>query len=223
MANKSSTTGSIKEFRKKITNIHELISTAYHEAGHTIYGLLHLMKIDYICIFENRKLKRIEGLTYFYSPSLNNFNDPVLLQNILYSEICFRYAGLTAEKYYFKKISGSDKFPLFLRDWSSDDTMCASNLIRQYNVAPPGKKRYSYKKRIISETLNTLSKYWNDVTIIAHALFDKKKLNDSEVKQLLLKKSKNKEFWKKQFKIIDNIYNNNAYIDEHSYKITLSI
>lgn len=220
MVNKG--TGSIVDFRKKITYIHELISTAYHEAGHTVYGLLHFMKIESVCVFENKKLKRIEGLTHFDSPDLSQFNDPVLLNRLLHSEICFRYAGLTAEKYFFRSISGSDKFPVFLKDGSSDDTLRAGYLIRQYNVAPPGKKRYAYKKKAINQTLYELQCNWDAITIISHALFERRSLDFSEIKNLLIKNSDNKEFWKNQFKIIESIYQNNAHLDEEFYKYILS-
>lgn len=59
--------GSLKDIRKKFHFTHELISTAYHESGHTIYGLVKLLKIESVCVFENKKSKRIEGFTHYYS------------------------------------------------------------------------------------------------------------------------------------------------------------
>src|SRR5690242_13055202 len=102
----------ISDIRKKVTHTHELISTAYHEAGHTIYGLLHYMQINTVCIFEDKKYKRICGVTIFNYPIEScEVDDIELFNKLIRSEICINYAGLAAEKYYFKIISGSDKFP----------------------------------------------------------------------------------------------------------------
>ena len=109
MANNS--TASIGNIRKKFHEIHELISTSYHEAGHTVYGLLSLMKIESVCVFADKKSKRIEGFTHYNSPRLDFIQDNTLFGNRLYCEIGLSYAGLIAEKRHFKLISGSDKFP----------------------------------------------------------------------------------------------------------------
>lgn len=213
--------GTILDIRKKITHVHDMISTSYHESGHTIYGLLHFMMIESVFVFEGKKSKRIEGVTNFDSPDLSKIKNPKLLSELVYHEICFKYAGLTAEKHYFKVISGSDKFPIFLRDGSSEDTMSAAYYIRKYNMAPPGKKRYDYKKEVINKTLNELKENWDAVTIVAHALFQKKKLNYLDLRKLLINRSKNKKFWKLQFDKIDNIYLNNAHLDEAKYMAIL--
>lgn len=215
--------GTIDEIRKKSHQIHEFISTAYHEAGHTIYGLLHFMKIESVYIFEEKKSKRIEGFTHYTSPPLDSIQDPTLLDNRIYSEIGLSYSGLVAEKYYFKTASGSDKFPLFLRDGSSHDTYSASQVIRKYNLAPPGRKRYDFKKKIIREINHELQENWDAVTLVAHALFQKKKLSYSELKDLLTKKGKNKSFWKEQFKSINYLYDNAAHLGEKDFKEMLSI
>ncbi len=215
--------GNIGDIRKKITKIHDLISTSYHEAGHTVYGLVHAMKVESVCVFQNKKNKRIEGFTHFDSPDIESFNDTALISYLINSEICIRYAGLAAEKYHFKTISGSDKFPMFLRDGSSDDTLTAAALIRQYKVVQPGKKRYAYKKRVIKETLHVLQDYWDDVSLVAHALFQKSRLNYNDLKNLLTKKSPNKQFWKEQFKAINYIFENHETLDEKALKSILSV
>lgn len=215
--------GSIDDIRKKITKIHELISTSYHEAGHTVFGLLHGMKIESVCVFQNKRNKRVEGFTHYNSPDMEEIEDADLFNYLLNSEICIKYAGLAAEKYHFKTISGSDKFPIFLRDGSSDDTLTAAALIRQYNVAQPGKKRYAYKKKVIRETLHILQDNWEAVTLVAHALFQKNHLSYNELKDLLIKKSSNKQFWKEQFKAINYICENHETLDEKSLKSILSL
>lgn len=183
----------------------ELLYTTYHEAGHAIYALLHGIKVPSVYVFENKKNKRVEGFClYEFDKKLPEIEDEVLLAERLHSEICVYYAGLIAEKYHFKNISGSDKFPMFLREGSSDDTLSAAALVKQYNIALPGRKRYSYKKKLIKETLIELQTHWDAVTLVSHALFQRKKLSYYDLRVLLTRKTKDKEFWKGQFKIIDH-------------------
>jgi hypothetical protein len=211
--------GSISDIRKKITATHEMISTSYHEAGHAIYSLLCGMRVPYVCIFTNKKNNRVEGFCHYETPDVASLQDANLVFSLVDSEIGIKYAGLTAERYNFKIISGSDKFPMFLRDGSSDDTLSAAALIRKYNIVSPGKKRYSYKKRKINQVLKELQIYWDDVTLLAHLLFAKKRLSFFDIKKLLIKKSPNKNFWKEQFKIISEIFDKNMYLDESYLKI----
>jgi hypothetical protein len=215
--------GSINHFRKKLTNTHEFISTAYHEAGHTVYGLLHFMKVGSVSVFENKKTKRFEGFTHYEVAFHDEMTDRAIVCNIIKNEICISYAGLNAEKYLFKIFSGSDKFPMFLRDGSSDDTLSASELIRKFEIVPPGPKRYAFKQKMIKETLNELKLYWCDVTLVAHTLFQRKKLSYFDLKSLLTKKSQNKKFWKKQFKQIDIIFDNIGDLDEKELKYILGL
>ena len=113
---------------------------------------------------------------------------------------------MIAEKQHFKNISGSDKFPLLLRESSSDDTSYAAGLIKQYNIVPAERKRFYYKKKLIKETLIELREHWDAVTLVSHALFKKKKLSYHELKILLTRKTKNKELWKNKFKVVDRIF-----------------
>jgi len=220
MANNGS--GTIDKVRKKVTYTHDLISTSYHEAGHVVYALLHCMKVPLVYVFENKKYKRIDGFCHYESVrELPDIQDEILFAKQLNSEICIKYAGLTSEKYHFKTISGSDKFPMVLRDGSSNDTVTAAALIKQYNLVPPGKKRYSYKKALIKETLSELRQHWDAVTVISHALFNKKRLSYEDIKKLLTKKTKDKEFWKNQFKIIDYIFDHVDALDEKYLKSIL--
>lgn len=211
--------GTIFDIRKKISSTHEMISTSYHESGHAVYSLIYGMRISSICMFENKKNNRIEGFCYYEVPNIEKISDPNLILYLLNVEIGIKYAGLTAEKYFFKIISGSDKFPIFLRDGSSDDTLSAAAIIRQYNVAPPGKKRFDFKKKKINQVLADLTQYWDDVTLLAHALFSKKKLSFQDIKNLFLKKSPNKKFWKDKFKTISLIFEKNTDLDEKDLKI----
>lgn len=208
MANNS---GSIHEIRKKVHATYELIATSYHEAGHAIYALLNCRKVDSVVVFENRKTKRIDGFTYYYSPDLDDASvkaDLVLLNSIIEEECGIKYAGLAAEKFHYKQISGSDKFPMYWRDGSSDDTKEAAAIIKKYSSVSPGKKRYNYKKRIIKKTLASLEQYWDDVILVSYILIQKKRASFAELKEVLTKKSPNRIFWKEQFKDIVDIFGN---------------
>lgn len=218
MANRG--VASISDLRKKITQIHEFISTSYHEAGHTIYGLIKGLKIESVAIFKNNKSKRVDGITHYIDPN-NVITDKELKNYILNAEICLKYAGLVAEKCHFQKISGSDKFHIFLRDGSSDDTLTAAAQIKLHNLAPPGRKRYSFKKKLIKETQETIEKHWDSVIDVAHALFKKKRLTYEDLKKILLKNPKTKKYWKEQFKKISLIYQNEGVVDENNIKYIL--
>lgn len=214
--------GSLDQVRKRLTYTTDLISTSYHEAGHTVYGLLHFMKVSSVWVFENKKYKRVEGFTHYELPiDLSESKDSALVTGVVKSEICLRYAGLAAEKYHFKSISGSDKYPFFLKYSSWDDTLAAVDLIKEYNLAPPGKKRYNFKKKLIKETLEDLQDNWDAVTVIAHALFKKKRLSYLTLKKLLTKHTNNPEFWKQNFSILDSIFDKQNLLDEKEIKYIL--
>lgn len=221
MANNS--VKSITDFKKKAYLIQELISTSYHEAGHTIYGLLRCMKIECVYVFEDKKIKRINGFTYYNSPTLEKIKDFTLLSDRINAEIGLAYSGLIAEKYYFKIGSGSERFPIFLRQGSSNDTYFASKIIKKYNLSPSGKKRFLFKKKIIKDVQQELQENWNAVILVAHALFKNKKLSYLELKELLTKKASNKEFWKKQFEAISYQYDNASTLEEKDFKYMLGI
>jgi hypothetical protein len=189
--------------REKITNTHDFISTSYHEAGHTIYALLHFIKVDSVRVFVDKKTERVGGLTWYRLPPRIDHNTDL---NFAKSEICLKYAGLVAEKHHFKQISGSDKFPLFLKDGSSEDTITAAKLIKRHNLAPPGKPRYNYKKKLIGKTLKELQKHWEAVTVVAHRLFNKKRISFDELRKMLTTQIADKEFWKTQFNLIDQVF-----------------
>lgn len=214
--------GSIDKVRKKVAYTHDLISTSYHEAGHAIFALLHGMRVPLVYVFENKTYERVNGFCFYDSfRTLIDIKDENLFSKQLYSEICIKYAGLASERYHFKNISGSDKLPMVLKDGSSGDILSAAALIKKYNLAESGKKRYYYKKNLIKETLLELQQNWDAVTLLAHALFKKKRLTYEDIKKILTKKTKNKDFWKNQFKLIDYIFNNVETIDEKELRIIL--
>lgn len=210
-----------KKISKQISKQFELITTSVHEAGHTIFALLNKMHVPLVKIFFNNKIKRVEGYCSYHLPDYEKLINKKLIKTLVEYEIGIKYAGLTAEKYHFKTLSGSDKFPLFLRDGSSDDTSSASTLIRQYKIVPKNKKIIEYKKKKIIQISNLLQEYWDDVILISHSLFAKKKLSFKELKTILIRKSKNKIFWKSQFKLIGKIFTKFGVVDEKNLRSIL--
>lgn len=194
---------SIGEVRKKVTKTYELITTSYHEAGHTIFALLHCMKVNFVHVFEHKRFKRIHGFTQYESTDLE---ENCYIADLLEQEIGLSYAGLLAEKYHFKSISGSDQVPMFIKEGSSDDLLSIRQIIQKYNPVPAGKKRYAYKQKIARKTTALLAQHWDAVDLVAHALFKHKKLTHQDLKILLTTKSIDKKFWKSVFKEIDYIF-----------------
>lgn len=194
---------SIGEVRKKVTKTYELITTSYHEAGHTVFALLHYMKVNSIYVFEHKIFKRIHGFTqYECNDSEENANVTALLEQ----EIGLSYAGLLAEKHHFKSISGSDQVPMFIKEGSSDDLLVVRQIIQKYNLVPAGRERSAYKKKIARKSLKLLVEHWEAVDLVAHSLFKHKRLSYQDLKTLLTTKSRNKKFWRETFKEIEQIF-----------------
>ena len=104
---------------------------------------------------------------------------------------------------------------MFLKDGSSEDILVSANLIKKYNLVPPGRKRYNFKQKLIRETLHELQEHWDAVIVISHALFKHKKLTFEDLYSLLTKKTQNKKFWVEQFKQIQFIAENAGNLDEN--------
>jgi hypothetical protein len=212
--------GSADKSSKKAAFMHNLISTSYHEAGHTVYALLHFMIVDCVEVFKVES-DNVNGFTHFNYLSEDDIRDSTMLKFFVESEVCVHYAGLIAERHHFKTISGSDKLPMFLRAGSSKDIGTASKLIKKYNLSPPGNRRYRFKKKMAANILKELKLHWQDVNLVAHGLFKKKRLYFSDLQKLLTTKSEFKDFWKQQFKMISHIYKNLDRLDEFNLKIRL--
>jgi hypothetical protein len=199
-----------RSITQKLSQDYELISTSFHEAGHTICGLLFFARITAVTV--NYTAKSVEGYTH-YEIIDTHFNDESVIEFLKLAEISISYAGLAAEKIYYKDICGSDKFPMMLRDGSSHDILNAADVIKKFNFAPPGKKRYLFKKKISRNLKILLQEHWDAVRLVAHALYAKKKLSHDDLKDLLTKRSKNKEFWKNRFKEINLIFDSSKTPD----------
>ena len=209
-------------FRHKVSKSYETISAAYHESGHVICSLLHHIKVESASIYEDKKIKQICGLTIFNPYDIKKFNQS-LANYFLVSEININYAGLVAEKIFYKKISGSDKFPSFLKDGSSHDTKEAAKLLKKISFIAPGKQRFLYKKKLTNQLSILLESYWSDIELIAHTLIQKKKINFNQIKYLLLRKSNNKVFWRQKFKAISYVLRHeDKPLDDQSVKIIIN-
>lgn len=200
--------------RKKVTLTHDFVSTSYHEAGHVVYGLLHFIMIYSAHVYECNE--QVDGKTHYYSPYFENIKNQELLTDRLKAEIGLSYAGLAAQKYHYKLFSGSDKF-LSCLDGSKDDMKTISDIIKKYSLTPPGRPRYSFKKKMIRQVDSELQEHWEAVTIVAHALFRKKRLSFHHLKKLLTTKTDNKEFWKEHLKKISHYYENEEKLDETDF------
>ena len=202
---------------KKTAQDYQLIATAHHESGHAIIGLLCGMQISGLGVDSGSD--NDAGYTHYDIVPYDQIATDDLFNKFLYDELYINYAGLASEKIYYKDISGSDKLPMFLKYGSWLDLQQASELIKKYNLASPGKKRFQLKKNIFNETSQLLIEYWDDVKLLAHTIYKRKKINGSDVKNLLTKKSVNKEFWKKQFKKINLIFNSGKIVNTENNSI----
>jgi hypothetical protein len=194
----------------KLAQNYRIISTSYHEASHVICGLLHYIRVEEVYIEEWKR--SVGGATIYhtlYPDEEYDKIDPKIKEYLLMSEIYLKYAGLAGERIYFKDLSGSDNFPFVLKLGSlgkQSDMEEAAQLIKKHNLAEPGQKRYSLKNKMFRKTTNILKEYWPDIKLLAHSLYEKRKLQEEDIRQLLIKKSPNKKFWKKQFNTITSLF-----------------
>jgi hypothetical protein len=180
------------------------------------------MQVNYVLVFENKELSRIDGLTYYNYPSqLDSIIEEDLSDLVIRYEVGINYAGLISEKILLQSISGSSKTPLFVSEGSADDNKTARGLIKKYNLANPGKQRSKYKQELLQEIRHELYEYWDDVILVSHALFAKHKLAFDDLQNLLTKRSKNKSFWKEQFKKINCLYD--PALDIKNLRFILSV
>lgn len=203
--------------KKKQSYDYSLIAMAYHEAGHTIVALYNYLLVHSVSVMS---VKREEGDTIFYIYS-DRIDDKQLSKILLHMEVQVLYAGLIAEKKYYKDICGSSKFPMHLKIGSYLDTSLASSIIRKNKLANPGKETTLLKKRMQANAEAIIIEHWDSVKLIAHSLYKKKRLNFHQLKSLLTRKSNNNIFWKEKFKNIIFIHNK-KFPTEESVKAILN-
>jgi len=192
----------MKNVIQKQVSEYNLIATAHHEAGHTICGLHNYWQVCNVEIFAPHYN---EAYTYYADYDTSAGTNEIAKQFILF-DLQATYAGLIAEKMYYKDISGSDVFPTHLRVGSRDDIKYISAQIRKYKLALPGKSTHLLKKQLQNAALNILTEHWDAVKLVAHKLYQKQKLTFDELQYILTRKAEHKEFWKDRFRKIKLIH-----------------
>jgi len=208
---------SLSNIRKKQSYDYELIAQSYHESGHAVCALHNYMKVINVDVMNERSNN--DGKTEYLSIEIEELGEEDIQKAILYFDLQIYYAGLVAEKLYYKDICGSDQFPMHLRIGSSNDLYNASEIIKKSNFAAAGKERFLFKKKVQKEVNDLLIKYWSDVKLVAHYLYKKKKLNFDELKNILTRKSENKDFWKTRFKVMKIIHDTSTINELDLYDI----
>lgn len=217
MVNSSS---NLYKFTIKVSQNHSYISTCYHEAGHAVCGLLMFMKIPDVSVFKNR---RISGETNYEIMTDDQTEDPIMLNYIIKSDIYINYAGLMAEKIFYQDVTGSKIFPNVLKEGIEEDISEIAKIIKTNDLAPPGRKRYLFKKKMMRETRALLEQHWDIVKVVAHELFEKKRLTHDDLKKIICRKTSNKKFWKKQFAYINKFVDQSKKLDNKDIKIIIPV
>ena len=155
---------------------------AYHEAGHVIVALLNN------CYVESCFIDHGCGLATYYQ-----FNNQKSSRN---KECQVSFAGYLAELYLHQSLYETP-FPAELKAGSSIDLAKIYYLVKKYNLN---------KKNIKINTSKKIAIYWNDIYLIANKLLAQPVLSSDDIEDVL-KRSKNKVFWKKRFKLINKKYN----------------
>jgi len=210
----------ISDLKKKSWD-YDLIAMAHHEAGHVVCALHNFMYVnDASVMTPNKKEGSTNFIIYGYYDEYNDstVEDQDLHKILLIFEIQTLYAGLIAEKMYYKDICGSHKFPNHLKNGSSYDTGLASSLIRKNKLAQPGKQTFLLKKQIQYDVEQILAEHWDAVKVVAHFLYQKKRLTFDEMKYALSRRTERKDFWKDKFKKIKLIHNDKIHPTEEFVK-----
>lgn len=187
----------------------EVIACCWHESGHVLFGLLKHLQIR--SVFVNYT-EVVEGITHYFRVDRSDFELDVI-EHIGLDEVGMSYAGLVSESIYYKDICGVSKLPWILKEGSSLDIKAASDTIKSWGLAQPGKPRVQLKRRIQRDVNALLTEYRDDLKLISHRLYQSKRLSFDDLKALLTKRSGNKDFWKQQFREIELLFDNDRPID----------
>lgn len=205
---------------KKQSIDYSLIAASHHESGHCLVALLNLIQVSDVGVAIDGS--DAVGLTQFYMYKNTVIEDRELHELLVLSDLLVAYAGLQAERLYYKDICGSSKFPLHLKVGSAEDTASAYKLIRTNNLATPGKETSILKKKLQSEVEQMLIAYWDDVKLVAHQLYKRRRLYYRDLRSMLCRKpNENREFWKSIFKKIDFIHHDTKVPEEQEVKEVL--
>jgi len=212
------TSNQLYKFTIKMSQNHSYISTCYHEAGHAVCGLLLFMKVADVSVFKNR---RVSGETNYEQMDDDQSEDLKFKNYQTRADIYINYAGLISEKIFYQDVTGSKIFPNVLREGIEDDIKEVARIIKTNNLVAAGRKRYLYKKKMMRDVRNLLEEHWDVVKIVAHELFEKKKLTHNDLKKVICKKTSNKKFWKKQFLYINEFVDKSKVLDNKDLKIII--
>lgn len=218
MEKQKSTPG--RDYKIRLSKEFDLISTLFHEAAHTICCLKFYIKVDAVFVkFEQTdENKQAGGGTYYKHIVDTDFTKDDFYYGCMYEEIKINYAGLAAEKLLYKKLTGSNSLPQLIKRGSKYDLDYINKIIKTNNLASPGKERTKLKADLFKETTDLLNENWEDLSLLAHLLFKKRRLEYVEIKKILIKKSVNKSYWKKQFKLIELINKSDFFLKEEELK-----
>lgn len=155
---------------------------AYHEAGHVIIALLNN------CYVESCFIDGGCGLATYYQ-----FNNQKSSRN---KECQISFAGYLAELYLHQSLYETP-FPAELKAGSRIDLAKIYYLVKRYNLN---------KQNIKINTSKKIAVYWNDIYLVANKLLSQRILSAKDIFNVL-KRSKNKAFWKKKIKLLNKKYN----------------
>lgn len=127
----------------------------------------------------------------------DDIDNKELLSIVLKNDLYVTYAGMIAEKLFYKKISGSNKFPAHLKIGSEQDVKEGYSAIKKYKLSNDTKK---YKNKLMKLTEKVIETYWEDLVKIAHLLYNKRKIKSNDLEKVL-----KSTFWKSIFKDIKKI------------------
>lgn len=196
-------------------NNYQKISTAYHEAGHVIYALYSICKVEMVKLSPGSK--DFAGVTKFYS-YLHYVEDIDLKKYFFFSEIGINYAGMISEKTLYKKISGLNTFPQILKSGSYVDNKSSAIMIKKYNKLISNKKFLLRREKVIEKVFPILELYWKDVETVAHYLLKNNKITYKSLKKIIKNNTFYLEDWSAIFNHIDYLYGKNGTLSEDNVK-----
>ncbi len=196
-------------------NNYQKISTAYHEAGHVVYALHRLCKVEFVKLSPGSK--DFAGMTKFYS-YLHDVEDFDLKKYFFFTEIGINYAGMISEKTLYKKISGLNTFPLILKIGSHIDNKNSAIMIKRYNNLISNKKFFLKKEKMINSIFPVLDKYWKEIEAVAQFLLRNKRASYKSLKKIIKGTASNSDDWSQTFGYIDLLYKKKKILNESIIK-----
>ena len=166
---------------KKVTN-KRLLRAAYHQASHTVAYLLTNRPFEYVTIRpDSDTLGYIQPTYNDWSINLksNSFYVPSTFNTFFeYSFICI--AGYVAEKIYGFSYNSVGAH----LDFQNLVNVTLSDLTDKLNT--------NYQKFMIQYTKEVLQKHWEEISVVAEALYDRKTLTYNQVQEVIKERLKSK-------------------------------